>query len=217
MRALPVLSGDATPSRRPSTHNRAGAETYSPGTIDLESAFDFSQGSLIQTGRTLDFALLGKGFFVVETPEGPLYTRNGAFRTNENGQIVDSAGRTVAGEAGPITVPATVGLSELQVSADGRISAGGINIGKIKIVDFKDNESKLVPVGGNCFVMPDKDIQPASAENVVVKQGYQEASNVKIVDELVDMIMVTRLYEANMRYVSAQRETSSSLTSVAMG
>jgi flagellar basal body rod protein FlgG len=196
---------------------QAGAETYSPGKIDLESAFDFSQGSFVQTGGTLDFALLGRGFFVVETPDGPLYTRDGAFQTNANGQVVDSEGRTVAGEAGPITVPATVGLSELQVSADGQISAGGTSIGKIKIVDFKDDESKLVPVGGNCFVMPDKNIQPASAENIVIKHGYQEASNVKVVDELVDMIMVTRLYEANMRYISAQKETSSSLTSVAMG
>jgi flagellar basal-body rod protein FlgF len=196
---------------------QAGAETYSPGKIDLESAFDFSQGSLVQTGGTLDFALLGRGFFVVETPDGPLYTRDGAFQTNANGQVVDSEGRTVAGEAGPITVPATVGLSELQVSADGQISAGGTSIGKIKIVDFKDDESKLVPVGGNCFVMPDKNVQPASAENIVIKHGYQEASNVKVVDELVDMIMVTRLYEANMRYISAQKETSSSLTSVAMG
>ena len=193
------------------------AETYTPGTIDLNSAFDLSQGSLVQTQRTLDFALMGKGFFVVETPAGPLYTRNGSFGTNENGLIVDSAGRPVAGEAGPITVPVSVGLSQLAVSADGRISSGDINIGKIKVVDFKDDESKLVPAGGNCFVMPDKDIQPVEPENAIVKQGYEEASNVKIVDELVDMIMVTRLYEANMRYVSAQREASSSITSVAMG
>ncbi len=196
---------------------QAGAETYSPGEISVESAFDFSQGNLVQTERTLDFALLGRGFFVVETPDGPLYTRNGVFQTNENGRIVDSGGRPVAGEAGPITVPVAVGLSELQASADGRISANGINIGKIKVVDFKDDEGKLVPVGGNCFVMPDKDIQPAPAENIVVKQGCQEASNVKVIDELVDMIMVTRLYEANMKYISAQKETSSSLTSVAMG
>ena len=196
---------------------QAEAETYSPGTIDLNSAFDFSQGNLIQTGRNLDLAVMGRGFFVIETANGPLYTRNGAFQTNANGQIVDSMGRAVAGEAGPITVPVAVGLSQLVVSADGRISAGDINIGKIKIVDFKDNESKLVPAGGNCFVMTDKDIQPTTVDNAVVRQGYEEASNVKVVDELVDMIMVTRLYEANMRYVSAQREASSSITSVAMG
>jgi flagellar basal body rod protein FlgG len=196
---------------------QGGAETYAPGTIDLDSAFDFSQGSLVQTDRTLDFALMGRGFFVVETPDGPLYTRNGAFGTNANGQIVDSMGRPVAGEAGPITVPATVGLSEIQAFADGRLSAGGINIGKIKVVDFKDNESKLVPAGGNCLVMPDKSIQPAAAEKAIVKQGCQEASNVRVVDELVDMIMVTRLYEANMKYISAQGETSSSIINVAMG
>ncbi len=193
------------------------AETYSPGTIDLNSAFDFSQGNLTQTGRTLDLAIMGKGFFVVETPAGPLYTRNGAFQTNANGQVVDSMGRTVAGESGPITVPASVGLSGLIVSAEGQISAGEISIGKIKIADFGDDQSKLVPAGDSCFVMPDKDIRPAEPENAVVKQGYQESSNVKIVDELVDMVMVTRLYEANMRYVSVQREASSSITSVAMG
>ncbi len=193
------------------------AETYSPGTIDLNSAFDFSQGNLIQTGRTLDLSIMGRSFFIVETSEGPLYTRNGSFQTNENGQIVDTMGRPVAGESGPITVPVAVGLSELQISADGQISAGEIDIGKIKIVDFQDNGDKLVPAGGNCFVMPDKDIQPVPAENAIIKQGYQEASNVKIVDELVDMIMVTRLYQANMRYLSAQQEASSSITSVAMG
>ncbi len=193
------------------------AETYEPGNIDLESAFDFSQGSLVQTGRNLDFALMGNGLFVVETPEGPLYTRNGTFQTNQNGQIVDSMGRTVAGEAGPITVPVSVGLAQLQVSADGRVTAGDINIGKLQVVDFQENQSKLVPAGANCFVMPDKDIRPEPADNVVIKQGYQEASNVMIVDELVDMIMVTRLYEANMRYVSAQSETSSSIMGVAMG
>jgi len=196
---------------------QGGAETYSPGKIELTSALDFTQGGLNQTGRTLDLALSGRGFFVIETPEGPLYTRNGAFQTNDNGQVVDSNGRTVAGEAGPITVPATVSLSQLQISADGRISASGINIGKIKIVDFEDNDSKLVSAGDNCFVMPNKDIQPTTVTNTAVKQGYQEASNVKIIDELVDMLMVTRLYEANMKYVSAQRENSSSLTSVAMG
>ena len=198
---------------------QGAAESYSPGKIDLESAFDFSQGPLNQTGNPLDFALLGRGFFVVETPDGPLYTRDGAFQVNANGQLTDPVGRTIAGEAGPVTVPATVSLSQLTVSANGQITAGSIGIGKIKVVDFGDDEKKLVPAGGNCFVMPDNNgaaVQPGAAEKVVVKQGYQEASNVKIVDELVDMIMVTRLYEANMKYVSAQRDTSSTLTSVAM-
>jgi flagellar basal-body rod protein FlgF len=193
-------------------------ETYTPGTIDLKSAFDFSQGNLVATGRTMDFALGGRGLFVIETPNGPLYTRNGTFEANQNGQIVDSMGRTVSGESGPITLPVTVGSSDIQVSADGKITAKDTAVGKFKIVDFKqEDESKLIPAGNNCFVMPDKNIQPVAAENVLIKQGSQESSNVKTVDELVDMIMVMRLYEANMKYVSAQKENSSSLTSVAMG
>jgi len=193
------------------------AETYSPGTIDLNSVFDFSQGSIVETGRPLDCALHGKGFFVIETPEGPLYTRNGTFLTNQNSQIVNSLGRIVAGQAGPITIPGNVGISQLNVSSDGTISAGGIAIGKFRLVDFNDNENKLVPTGDSCYRMPDENIQPIEAEHIVVKQGYQEASNVQIIDELVDMILVSRLYEANMDSITAEQQASSSLMSVAMG
>jgi len=194
-----------------------GLQTYSPGSIDLNSVFDFSQGSIVETGRPLDLALYGKGFFVIETPEGPLYTRNGIFLTNQNGQIVDSGGRIVAGEAGPITIPGGVVLAQLNVSSDGNISAGDTVIGKFKFVDFKDDENKLVPAGENCYQMSEQDVTPVAAENIVVKQGYQEASNVKMMDELVDMLMVSRLYEANMKFVAAQEEASGSIMSVAMG
>lgn len=196
---------------------KAGEETYSPGGVDLNSALDFSQGNIVETGRPLDFAVYGKGFFVIETPEGPLYTRNGTFLTNQNGQIVDSKGRTVAGEAGPITIPANVALSQLNVSSNGSISAAGTTIGTFKLVDFEGNENKLVPVGDSCFMMPQEDIEPITAEHIAVKQGYQEASNVKIVDELVDMIMVSRLYEANMKLLSTGNETAGSIIGVAMG
>jgi flagellar basal-body rod protein FlgF len=193
------------------------SQSYAPGTIELNSAFDFSQGNVVETDRPLDFALHGKGFFVIETPDGPLYTRNGTFLTNQNHQIVDSLGRTVAGEAGPITVPNNVGLSQLNVSSDGSISAAGTPIGKFRVVDFKDSQDKLVPVGNSCYQMPDANVTPVPADHLVIKQGYQEASNVKIVDELVDMILVSRLYEANMKSLSADSTASGSLMSVAMG
>ena len=192
-------------------------DSYSPGTIDLNSAFDFSQGSVVETGRPLDFALHGKGFFVIETPDGPLYTRNGTFTTSQNGQIVDSQGRIVAGQAGPITIPGTIGISQLNVSNNGTISAGAIALGKFRLVDFNEDENKLVPTGNSCYLMPDENVQPAEAENITVKQGYQEASNVQIIDELVDMILVSRLYEANMNSITAEKQASSSLMSTAMG
>ncbi len=190
------------------------AGSFESTPIDL--VLDFSQGSIIETGRPLDFALYGKGFFVIETTDGPLYSRNGVFFTNQNGQIVDTDGHIVAGQAGPITIPANAALSQVSVSSDGSISAGGTTIGEFKLVAFKDDEDLLTAVGAGCFAAPEN-IQPVDAENLVVKQGYQEASNVKLIDELVDMIMVTRLYEANMKSLSAQSEAVDSLMDVAMG
>ncbi len=179
--------------------------------------FDFSQGDIVQTGRPLDIALHGKAFFLVETPNGPLYTRNGMFHLNPNGQIVDSMGRIVAGQSGPITIPNNVGLNQLHVSIDGNISAGDASVGKFKLVEFNENQNKLIPVGQSCFRMTDEEVEPTDAVNTIVKQGCQESSNVKIVDELVDMLMVSRMYEANMKFISTRKDSSSSLMSVAMG
>src|SRR4030042_444730 len=196
---------------------KAGRQSYSPGVIDVVSEFDFSQGNIVETGRDLDFALYGRGFFVIETPSGPLYTRNGVFRINSNGQLVDSSGRIVAGSAGPITIPANILPSQISITGDGSIGAGEVALGKFRLVDFRDDEKKLVPAGDNCYRMPQKDITPVSAENIIVKHHYQEASNVNMIDELVDMLMVSRLYEANMKFITAQREASGSILSVAMG
>ena len=194
----------------------AGTETYSPGSIELSSVFDFSQGNIVETGRPLDFAIHGKGFFVIETPLKKLYSRNGMFCTNQNGHIMDTQGRIIMGESGPITIPSEVGMGQVSVSSDGSINAGDIGIGKFRLVDFGDNEDKLVPYGENCYWMPDENIQPVASENITVKQSYQEDSNVKIIDELVDMIMVSRLYEANMKFFTASMEVANSIISAIM-
>jgi len=188
------------------------------GETEFSSSIDFSQGGLKQTGRPLDFALYGKGFFVLETPEGPVYTRSGTFQVNQNGQLSDTEGRLVAGASGTISIPSTIGVSEISVSGDGTISGGdGVSIGKFSLVDFGGNESKLDSIGSGCFRMPDEAVVPSSAEGLVVKQGYQESSNVQMIKELVDMIMVSRLYEANMKYISSQNKATDSLLSAANG
>jgi flagellar basal body rod protein FlgG len=183
--------------------------------VNIESELDFTQGSIIETGQPLDFALVGKGFFVVETPEGALYTRNGMFRLNQNGQIVDTAGRIVAGESGPITIPSSVGLSQISVSNDGSISAEGAAVGKFRLVDFGENENELRQAGTNCLQAP-ADTKPDAATNLTVKQGFKENSNVQMMEELVDMMMVARLYEANMQFVSVKSDASRSLIDLAM-
>lgn len=182
--------------------------------VNVESIVDFTQGNLGKTDRSLDFGLSGKGFFVVETPDGPLYTRNGMFRLLE-GRIVDTAGRTVLGESGPITIPPNVGPSQISVSDDGVIAAGGISIGKFKLVDFGEDEKELRHAGINAFQAP-ADAKPGAATKLTVKQGYSESSNVQMVEELVDMMMVSKLYEANMQFVNIRREASKSIVDLAM-
>ncbi len=183
--------------------------------VSLTSAFDFSQGTFTDTGRTLDTALCGKGFFVIQTEQGPLYTRNGSFHLNTNNQLVDLSGRTVSGANGPITIPTEVHLSQINIGTDGTISANGNQIGKLKIVDFQDDESKLESVGFNCYSAP-KDITTTDSTNTTVRQGSLENSNVQMVEELVDMITVSRLYEANMKFLAVGSENTKNLIGLAM-
>ncbi len=190
--------------------------TDTDGKVVGKTFIDFTQGRLVRTGRALDVALQGKGgFFVIETPEGPLYTRNGVFRLNAQGQLVDSSGRTVAGESGPITIPSNVGPGGVNVSTGGQISANGQSIGKFRIVQF-DKPDLLRPVGDNCFRAPTS-AGSKPAEKFNVHQGCQEGSNVNIVKELVDLITVTRLYEANAKSISAHDERMKNILQVAMG
>jgi flagellar basal-body rod protein FlgF len=178
--------------------------------------YDFTQGRMVETGRKLDFALTGKGFFVIETPEGSLYTRNGMFRMNSDRQLIDSVGRVVTGESGPITIPATASLDQVSVARDGSIEANDLPVGRFSLVDFKDDETQLVSVGLNCFSAP-ADLEPEPAEGLGVVQGFQEGSNVQLYEEMVDMMMVTRMYEANMRFSSVGKDTTRGLLNVAMG
>jgi flagellar basal-body rod protein FlgF len=183
---------------------------------DSPVVYDFTQGTLDQTGGKLDFAICGSGFFTIETPDGPLYTRNGLFHLDRDGQIVDSQGRFLSGEAGPITIPPTVGIMDVSVALDGTVSAGGAAVGKLKLADFGDNQNKLAAVGANCFKMMDSKIKPTEPKDTTVQQGALEGSNVQLVEELVDMITVSRLYESNMKFLNVQKDSSQSLMSVAM-
>lgn len=191
------------------------AAPYSPSAkLTVSDAVDFSQGRMVNTARPLDLALDGKGFFVIETPQGELYTRNGAFRVSPEGQILDFAGRTIAGSAGPIVVPAGASTVDIQVSRNGQISAGGRRIGELKLVDFED-PTALIPVGAGTFQAPSS-VRPIDPAKVTVHQGFQEASNVRITEEMVDLITVARLYEANVRIIRAEDERMKNLLQVAM-
>lgn len=93
---------------------------------------DRQQGSLRETGNPLDVALGGPGFFVVQTPDGEAYTRDGTFRLNAQGQLVNGQGYPVLGANGPITLP----NDQVTISGTGVISQNGQALGQLRVVDF---------------------------------------------------------------------------------
>lgn len=115
--------------------------------VETSQYVDFTQGSLVHTGRALDLAINGEGFFVIESPEGEKYTRNGAFRPNVNGQLVNGLGELLAGENGPVTLPPNAGEGNINVDQQGNIRVNGLQVGKVRVVTF-ENAGALVPVGG---------------------------------------------------------------------
>ncbi|RKY27988.1 MAG: hypothetical protein DRP83_01475 [Planctomycetota bacterium] len=183
-------------------------------TLTGKIAMDFTQGSFAATGRKLDVAISGPGFFQMDTADGASYTRNGTFQLNKDGQLVDTLGRTVAGDSGPITIPRDVNISDIVIGQDGSISAPGQNLGKLKIVEFKDT-SQLRPVGFGGFKAPDN-VKPTPAAETTVQQGYHEQSNVSPVEELVGLIRVSRLYEAGVKSISSHDKRLESLMRVVM-
>jgi flagellar basal-body rod protein FlgG len=153
---------------------------------------DFSQGELQTTGNPLDLALNGKGFFVVNSPTGPMYTRNGAFVLSPTGALTTGDGYAVTGSGGqPIQ---TVDRGPIEVSADGTVQQNGTKIAQVQVVDFKD-PSVLVKRGGSYFVNPDPKQQPIPATNVTVEQGKTEGSNVSPAESAVRLVGVMRQFE----------------------
>src|SRR5579871_1322145 len=106
------------------------------------SRVDLASGSLTATGNPLDLAIAGKGFFVVKSPAGLLYTRDGGFHRTADGHLVTAEGDAVLGDQGPIALPNGAAI----VSADGTVSVDGAVVDKLRIAEFSPNTS-LTPVG----------------------------------------------------------------------
>jgi flagellar basal body rod protein FlgG len=166
------------------------------GSQIAEVATDFSPGNNVETGRKLDVAIIGDGFFTVQGPEGPLYTRNGGWQVTETGAIVTGTGMPVLAQDGPLALPDGLFSDQLLIAPDGAVSAGGQQIGQLRLVTFADL-SQLVPAGTTLFTAPPEVIPQEG--NVLVRQGAREQSNVSPVGELVQMIIAMRQHEAAQR------------------
>lgn len=177
------------------------------GVRTVATSRSFVQGSLQESRNQLDVAINGGGFFEVTQPDGsPGYTRDGSFQTDAQGRLVTSSGLPVANG---ITIPANA--TSVSISAEGAVSAtlpGNVApqpLGSLAMVAFI-NPAGLEPVGQNLFRESAASGQPqpgtAGANGLgLIKQGFLEASNVNVVEELVGMIQTQRAYEMNSKAV----------------
>ncbi len=165
---------------------------------------NFTAGDLKHTAAPLDLAIKGDGFFVVETPEGERYTKNGNFTLNEMGQVVTQDGYPLLNDEGdPLQ---TIDNREIYFDESGQMYLDDLEAGSVQIVDFENREN-LEKIGENLYQLNDEEIEAMEAEDYQILQGYQEGSNVKVVKEMSNMIEANRLYELNQRAIKAADET----------
>lgn len=176
--------------------------TGNPGVKIGESYTDFSQGALQVTDATYDFAIGGKGFFAVEFTNKndettTMYTRDGNFDINTDGYLVTTDGDYVLSSSGDkIKLDPNLPLI---VDREGNIFQNDVRIDQIGVVDFEDY-NYLKHYGENYFTPVEGATEIEDPERIVY-QGYLETSNVSIVSEMVEMISVSRQYEANQKLI----------------
>ncbi|MBZ5585454.1 MAG: flagellar basal-body rod protein FlgF [Acidobacteriia bacterium] len=163
---------------------------------------DLSEGAAQPTGNPLDLALSGRGFFAVDTPGGPLYTRNGGLHLDAAGTLVTVEGHPVRSVAGaPITLAPS---APIEISPDGTIRQNGAAAGRIAVADFPSGG--LVKQGNNYFRPTDPSATPAAATGAVVAQGRLEASNTGSAESAVRLIQVMRQFEMLQKAVGLAGE-----------
>jgi flagellar basal-body rod protein FlgF len=159
------------------------------------SRVDESSGSLTATGNPLDLAVAGKGFFVVQSSAGTLYTRDGGFHRTAEGQLVTAEGDPVLGEQGPISLPD----GQITVSPDGTISVDGAVVATLRLAEFSP-ETPLTAQGNALYSAPEGSALPPAASSI--RQGMIEGSNVSPVEGVVELITIQRNAEMMQRALS---------------
>lgn len=161
---------------------------------------DFEQGTLNETGNKTDFAIQGKGFFVVNTPNGERLTRDGTFTLDATGRLVTSEGHPVMGQNGEIYI----GTKQFSVNGQREIMVDGEVIDRLHIVNVNDED--LRKTGDNLYLNINPQNQTENTDSQV-KQGFLEGSNVDLAKSMVNMMEVYRNYESNQRVVKMLDDT----------
>jgi flagellar basal-body rod protein FlgG len=174
--------------------------------LNAQELTDYSQGSLNKTGNPFDLAIAGQGFFVVETPGGVRYTRNGNFTLSEDGTVTTSQGYPVLGDGGRIRLPEYEKLQsgDVVVTMKGEVIVNKVVVSKFQVVDFpqpyhlQKAEGALFAntSGMNPFEVDEKE--------TFLRQGFLEESNVDAIEEMVNLIELGRDYESGQKAINYQ-------------
>jgi len=159
------------------------------------TSLDRSQGALQKTGNDLDVGIEGPGYFVVQTSNGPRYTRNGTFQISSKGQLVTASGDAVMGEGGVISILP----GPISISADGTISSNGAMSGKLRVVEFPSS-TQLESAGTGYYSAPANTAKVATQSNI--RQGMLESSNVNPISSMVELVTAQRSAEMMQRALS---------------
>jgi len=172
----------------------------------------FSEGSLKQTDNQLDMAITGKGFFKLELPDGTeVYSKNGAFKVDQDGTIVNSDGYTLIPQ---IVIPPDA--TSISIGTDGTVTVvqpgqtQATQVGQIQTTSFI-NPAGLHSMGDNLYLETDSSGQPVEGVPGIdglgnIRQGFVELSNVELVVELTDLITGQRAYDANSKIITTSDE-----------
>jgi flagellar basal-body rod protein FlgF len=150
---------------------------------------DLSAGHIEPTSAPYDLAINGNGYFVIQTANGPRYTRDGHFTLDAQGRMVTENGDPLQGEGGDVTIAAQDG--NVTIAKDGTVTGLNGPLGKVQVVQFAD-ESQLVKEGANLYSTTQA---PQPATSVMLQQGAIESANVEPVVEMSHMIEIMRAYQ----------------------
>lgn len=156
---------------------------------------DMSQGPSEKTGRMLDLAIKGEGFFVMNTGNGPRYTRDGSFTLATDGTLTSREGFPVTGEKGVIKLTSP----DVAIDAEGNIREKGAIVDRLKVVSF----SNLMDLRreGNFFMPVEGARETAVSRETAIDQGYVETSNVNAVRAMTTMIEAMRSFETHTKMI----------------
>ncbi len=180
----------------------------SPYAQPLEYETNFEAGPMQQTGGQLDAAIVGRGFFEVQTPEGPQYTRSGRFSINQRGELSTQEGYPVMGQGGAIAIDG----NRVDIGDDGQVMVDGDVAGVLRVVDFVD-PSQLKKTGSTLFKAENPAAGLIDAQDYRIAQGALESSNVDAIRTMTEIIESMRVFETYQKVIRAADDATAKTVS----